>query len=332
MAETGPSQPPPGLQQVEQGTEYDALPSDAVSLSDSDSDLSLPGGVELEALSPEGLPGDAQEDSDPEEPPPPPQGAPPASVQPFHLRGTSLPFSQRSRNIFDCLEGAAKRAPPSVGQGGLGDLGGFPWPPAPASQPPAGGLGRDSLTPAPRRGAPVPDYVAHPERWTKYSLDDVAEVSEQSNQAAALAFLGAQSLAAPQDYTPSFNQDPSSCGEGRVVFSKPARAGEARSERKRVLGKAGEPGRDTPGHPGAAGAEGPVELTHLAALGSPEAEDPSGPQGGLQEASTPEGAEQAGAVAGPPAVETVGFHGARKRSRGHFRSRSSRAEDPGAEG
>ncbi|KAG8522533.1 Protein TSSC4 [Galemys pyrenaicus] len=314
MADTGASQPLPGLQ-VEQGAEFEPPPSDAVSLSDSDSDLSLSGGAELEeALSPEGLPGDAQEDSDPEEAPPPPQGPPTASAQPFHLRGTSLPFSQRSRNIFDCLEGAAKRVPPSLGPG---DLGGFPWSPASFSQPPAGGPGRDCVTPAPRRAPPVPDYVAHPERWTKYSLDDVAESSEQSNQAAALAFLGARGLAVPQDYTPSFNQHPSSCGEGRVVFSKPARAGEARTERKRVLGKAGEPGMATPGASAVAGAESPVELTHLAAPTSPEAEDQGVPQGGLQEEAS-------------LAVETVGFHGARKRSREHFRGRGSPPEGSGA--
>jgi hypothetical protein len=54
--------------------------------------------------------------------------------------------------------------------------------------------------------------VAHPERWTKYSLEDVAEGSEQSNQAAALAFLGIRSQATPADYLPSFNQDHSSPG------------------------------------------------------------------------------------------------------------------------
>ncbi|XP_066108439.1 U5 small nuclear ribonucleoprotein TSSC4 [Saccopteryx bilineata] len=317
MAGAGAGEPPLGLE-VEQGTEYDALPSDTVSLSDSDSDLSLPGSAELEALSPEGpLGGEEQGDSGPDEPPPPPRSPPTAVVQPFHLRGTSSSFSLRSQSIFDCLEGAARPAPPAAGQTSVGDGGGFKRPRAPSSQPPAEFPGRASQRLVPPRVPPVPDYVAHPERWTKYSLEDVAEASEQSNQAAALAFLGSRSLAAPSDYVPSFNQDPSSCGEGRVVFSKPARAAEARPERKRVLRKAGEPG----------GAEGSVLLAHLARPGSPDAEECGGPRGGLQEVGVPEGGPHS-----EPVVETVGFHGSRKRSRDHFRSKSCGPEAPGPEG
>ncbi|XP_032269859.1 protein TSSC4 [Phoca vitulina] len=317
--------------EAERGTEDDALPSDAVSLSDSDSDFSLPAGAEMEALSPGVLPGEAQGDSDPDESPLPPRGLPTASVQPFHLRGTSSTFSWRSRNIFDCLEGAARQVVPSVAQTGPGDDGGFLRPPAPSSRPPGEGPGRAGQSPAPPKLPPVPDYVAHPERWTKYSLENVAEVSEQSNRAAALAFLGSPSLAAPSDYMPSFNQDPSSCGEGRVVFTKPARAGEARPERKRALRKAGEPGRAAPGNLGAAGGEGPVELAHLAGPGSPEAEEWSSPLGGLQEVGVLQAAAHTGSAARPPVVETVGFHGSRKRNRDHFRNKNSSHEAPGAE-
>ncbi|XP_045039141.2 U5 small nuclear ribonucleoprotein TSSC4 isoform X3 [Desmodus rotundus] len=320
MAEVGAGEPAPGLE-VEQGTECDALPSDTVSLSDSDSDPSLPGSAELEALSPEKLPGEAQGDSDPDEAPSPPRGPPTAAVQPFHLRGTSSTFSQRSHSIFDCLEGAAGRAPPSVLQTGLGGPGGFKRPLAPSSQPRAKWPGRASQNPVPPRVPPVPDYVAHPERWTKYSLEDVAEASEQSNRAAALDFLGPQTLDAPSDYVPSFNQDPSSCGEGRVIFTKPARAAEARPERKRALRKAGEPG----------GGKGSVELAHLARPGSPEAEEWGSPRGGLQEVGPPEEAPRRGPAAGPLAVETVGFQGSRKRSRDHFRNKSCGPEAPGAE-
>ncbi|KAF5916843.1 U5 small nuclear ribonucleoprotein TSSC4 [Diceros bicornis minor] len=319
MAEAEAGEASLGLD-VEQGTEYNTLPSDTVSLSDSDSDVSLPSGADVEALSPEGLPGEAQGDSDPDESPSSPRGFPTVEVQAFHLRGTSTTFSQRSHNIFDCLEGAARRALPSVPQTGMGDNGGFKRPRLPSSQPPAEGLGR-----------PVPDYVAHPERWTKYSLEDVAEASEQSNRAAAMAFLGSQSLAAPSNYVPSFNQDPSSCGEGRVIFTKPARAGEARPERKRVLRKAGERGRGAPGNPAVVGGEGPVELAHLAGPGSPEAEEWSSPCGVLQEVDTPEGAAHTGSAAGSPVVETVGFHGSRKRSRDHFRNKGSSPEASGAE-
>lgn len=316
MAEAGAGEPSPGLE-VEQGIEYDALPADSISLSDSDSDLSLPGGAEVEALSPEGLPAEAQGGSGPDEPPERPPGLPAATVQPFHLRDMSPTFSLRSRSIFDCLEGAARRAPASVGQG---DSAAFKRPPESSSQPPAEGPG--SASQGRDRGLfPVPDYVTHPERWTKYSLEDVADTSEQSNQAAARAFLGSQSPASSGGYVPSFNQDPSSCGEGRVVFTKPARAGEAGPERKRVLRRRGGPG----------GGEGPVELAHLARPGSPEAEERSSPRGGLQEGDTPEGAPHPGSAADPHRVGTVGFHSSRKRSRDHFRGKSGCPEIPGAE-
>lgn len=308
MAEAGAGEPAPGLE-AEQATEYDTLPSDSVSLSDSDSDLSLPGTAEVEALSPE--------DSGPEEPPLSPAGLPSAAAQPFLLRGVSSTFSQRSHSIFDCLEGAAGRVPLSAAPATASDNGGPKRPLIPSSHPPA-------ADPDPPRVPPVPDYVAHPERWTKYSLEDVAEASEQSNQAAALAFLGSRGQAAHTDYMPSFNQDPSSCGEGRVVFTKPARVGEARPERKRALRKGDVLG---------VGGEGPVELAHLVGLGSPEAEECSTALG-LQDLGTPSGAVHPGSSPGPPGVETVGFHGSKKRSREHLRNRGSspegsRAEIPG---
>ncbi|XP_008574571.1 PREDICTED: protein TSSC4 [Galeopterus variegatus] len=320
MAEAEPSKLSSGLE-AKQGTEYDTLPSDTLSISDSDSDLSLPGDVELEALSPEGLPGEIQQDLGSDEPPLLPTSLPTATVQPFHLRGMSSTFSQRSHDIFDCLEGVARRAP---AQTSMSDCGGFRQPVSPSSQPPMEGLGRGHCRPALPRVPPVPDYVAHPERWTKYSLKDVAAVTEQSNQATALAFLGSRNLATHTDYVPSFNQDPSSCGEGRVIFTKPARASEARPERKRALRKRGEPGRGALRNLGTARGEGPVELAHLAGPGSPDVEEWSSPCGGLQEVGT-----HSCSPPGPPVVETVGFHGSKKRSRDHFRSKGSSPEGPG---
>uniref|UniRef100_A0A2K6GLB7 U5 small nuclear ribonucleoprotein TSSC4 n=1 Tax=Propithecus coquereli TaxID=379532 RepID=A0A2K6GLB7_PROCO len=183
MAEAGTGEPSPGSE-GKQGTAYDTLPSDAASLSDSDSDLSLPGSAEGEALSPGGLPGEAQEDSGPDEPSLPPV----ATVQPFHLRGMSSTFSQRSHDIFDCLEGAARRAPASVAHASVSDNRSFPQPLAPPSQPSVEGLGRAPRSPAPSKVPPVPDYVAHPERWTRYSLGDVAEASEAESRAGARPF------------------------------------------------------------------------------------------------------------------------------------------------
>ncbi|MBZ3886228.1 Protein TSSC4 [Sciurus carolinensis] len=304
MAEAGAGEPAPGVE-AEPATEYDTLPSDAASLSDSDSDLSVPGAAEVEAPSPA--------DSGPDEPASAPAGLPSAAAQPFLLRGVSSTFSQRSHSIFDCLEGAARRRPTSAAQTSTSDSGGLKQPLVPLSHPPV-------ADPDPPKVPPVPDYVAHPERWTKYSLEDVAEASEQGNQAAALAFLGSRNPAAPADYTPSFNQDPSSCGEGRVVFTKPARVGEARPERKRALKKGGVPG---------IGGEGPVELAHLVGLGSPEAEE-CGSALGVQDLGTPSEPVHPGSSPGPPGLETVGFHGTKKRSREHLRNRGSSPEALGA--
>lgn len=228
---------------------------------------------------------DLPADSEDSEPPSPPPAPPAPAAQPFCLRGTSSAFSRRSHSVFDGLEGAA-------------------------------GAPRD-----PR----VPDYVAHPERWTRYSLEDVAEASEQSNRAAALAFLGARGPAAPAACAPAFNQDSSSCGEGRVVFTRPARAREPRPERKRGLGQGAQPGRGLPGTEA-------VELPHLAGPGSPEAEERGGTPGGLQEEDASPAAAHRGASPGPPGLDAVGFHGARKRSREHFRNRGSGCEGPAAEG
>ncbi|XP_012876415.1 PREDICTED: protein TSSC4 [Dipodomys ordii] len=294
------------------GPDDDALPSDSVSLSDSDSDVSLVGDAEVAALSPEGPPGEAQEDSGTEEPAEPP--SPPAPVRPFHLRGMSSGFSERSHSIFDGLEGAARGAPPPAPQTSADPSVDFKQPLAPPGQPPARPLSRGHGSPGAPRAPPVPDYVAHPERWTKYSLEDVAETSELGNRTAALAFLGARTQAAPTDFLPSFNQDPSSSGEGRVVFTKPVRA-----ERKRVLRKEGVLG---------AGSEGPVELAHLAEPG-PEAEEWTSTQG-LPEVGVAPGDAHAGSSPGPPGVAAFGFHGSKKRSREHFRNRCGSPEGTGA--
>ncbi|CAH6793405.1 protein TSSC4 [Phodopus roborovskii] len=304
--------------EAEEPTEDDILPSDTVSLSDSDSDLSLPSGAEVQVLSPERVSGEAQEDSGPDEPPSPPTGIPTTTVQPFHLRGMSSTFSQRSHSIFDCLESAARWTPSSVPQTSVTDNGSFKRPVAPPSQTPTGNLSRVHGSTGPTRVPPVPDYVSHPERWTKYSLEDVAEASEQSNRAAALAFLGSRSQASSTDYVPSFNQDPSSCGEGRVIFTKPVRGSEARAERKRVLKK---------GDVLSALGEASVELAHLA---GPEAEEWSGHQG-LSEVVVPSEADHPGSSSDPAGMEVVGFHGSKKRSREHFRNRDSDPEGPGSE-
>ncbi|XP_020826547.1 U5 small nuclear ribonucleoprotein TSSC4 [Phascolarctos cinereus] len=281
----------------------EAMPSDTGSLSDSDSDSA--------GLSP-GEPPFLEEaaDSEDEEPPQPP-GSP---VRPFHLRGMSPTFSLRSRSIFDGLEGVARTpAPPAA---------------APETPAPDAGTFKRPLPPPgpPRRPvqAQVPDYVTHPERWTKYSLEDVPEGSDRSNRAVALEFLGSlkkrvggQSPAPQESCAPSFNQDPSSRGAGRIVFTKPAKAGEARPERKRTPWRADdrEPGDEL------------VALGHLGSAGGPdveaEGEEPPRRQAEPQDANMQ---EEEAAHLEPPAGP-VGFHSSRKRSRDHLRLKGTSEEE-----
>ncbi|XP_036618940.1 protein TSSC4 [Trichosurus vulpecula] len=274
--------------------------SDTGSLSDSDSDLDSDWDGQEAGLSP-GEPlcleeAITSEDDEPPAEPPQPAGSP---ARPFHLRGMSPTFSLRSRSIFEGLDGAARA--PTPGTPALADTATFKRP-----LPPPG--------PLPRPGPPqVPDYVTHPERWTKYSLEDVPEGSDQSNHAVALQFLGdlkrragGQSPAPQQSCAPSFNQDPSSRGAGRIVFTKPAKAG----ERKRPPWR--EPGEEL------------VALGHLgSAPGEGEGEERRRTQAEPQDADMREEEEPAHQH---PAVP-VGFHGSKKRSREHLRPKGTTEEE-----
>ncbi|XP_069480034.1 U5 small nuclear ribonucleoprotein TSSC4 [Ambystoma mexicanum] len=147
-------------------------------------------------------------------------------VQPFHLKGMSSTFSVRSQSIFDSLEGATNRAvtcPVIVPEWNFKR----PLPPGPLIR----SIGEAS--PQQRRlASSVPDYVAHPERWTKYSLEEVAELSDKTNTMVAENFLEdmkRRKMAEKvpntlNDFIPAFNQDTSSSGLGRILFSKPSKS------------------------------------------------------------------------------------------------------------
>uniref|UniRef100_A0A8C9ZYM7 U5 small nuclear ribonucleoprotein TSSC4 n=1 Tax=Sander lucioperca TaxID=283035 RepID=A0A8C9ZYM7_SANLU len=88
----------------------------------------------------------------------------------FSLRGGSSAFSNRSHSIFECLDSVARPTASSLSQDNVTD-GVFarPLPPHPSrktSQPLS-----NCPTPAKKKG--VPDYLVHPERWTRYSLEEV---------------------------------------------------------------------------------------------------------------------------------------------------------------
>ncbi|CAL8359707.1 unnamed protein product [Gadus morhua 'NCC'] len=112
-----------------------------------------------------------------------------------------------------------------------------------------------------RRGAP--DYLLHPERWTRYSLEEVAETSDSRNRSVALQYL--LSLQQSQEPAPGpegacFVPPDPSCApapEGsvgpsphRIIFSRPGR-GPGREER-------GDEGRAAPDGGGRRGG-----LSHL---------------------------------------------------------------------
>ncbi|KAM6115071.1 U5 small nuclear ribonucleoprotein TSSC4 isoform 1-T2 [Pterocles gutturalis] len=325
-------------------TDYDgALPSDTVSLSDSDSDdMGLADEAEVDTISPEEP---SVDDGDYRS-----GGTPESSnishrspVQPFHLRGMSSTFSLRSQSIFDCLEEAAKLSVPSMPEDNVVD-GRFkrPLPPATVSSNTVPESLRKQAKPlqAPKTSPAVPDYVAHPERWTKYSLDGVSESTDKTNRAVAMEFLeglkkrGEEKSSASQDsYTPYFNQDPSSCGAGRIVFTKPIKRGVDGLEKKTSAGEddkkhmktdlKGKPLKKTDD----LREEDKVELGHLdSGSGKATEEEECVVVGDLNT----EGRLSAGfsGAGEEPLVETVGFHCSKKKNRKNFRPK---VDDEGEE-
>ncbi|NXC51066.1 TSSC4 protein, partial [Penelope pileata] len=318
------------------------LPSDTVSLSDSDSDdLGLADEAEFDTVSPEEpsvddgdyRPGDAPDPSDSSERSP---------VQPFHLRGMSSTFSLRSQSIFDCLEEAAKLSVPSMSEDNVVD-GRFKRPLPPTTM--SSNVVPDSLgkptrpVQAPKISPAVPDYVAHPERWTKYSLDGVSESSDKTNRAVAMEFLeglkkrGEEQSSAGQDsYTPYFNQDPSSCGAGRIVFTKPAKRGVDGLEKKTSAGECDKK-HTKPDLKGKSlktddlKEEDRVELGHLDGGSRKATEEEEFLTVGNLNA---EGEHSAGfrGAGEEPLAEKVGFHCSKKRNRKNFRPK---VDDEGEE-
>ncbi|XP_015255892.1 PREDICTED: protein TSSC4 [Cyprinodon variegatus] len=124
--------------------------------------------------------------------------AAPAVQSAFILSGGGSAFSYRSRSIFDCLDSVEKSSKSSLN---------------PAESRKTSHPASTSPVPVKKRG--VPDYLVHPERWTRYSLEDVAESSDQENRKAAQQFLSGL-----QQETKA---DPPCDIRGRLIFSRPKR-------------------------------------------------------------------------------------------------------------
>ncbi|KAM4721874.1 U5 small nuclear ribonucleoprotein TSSC4 isoform 1-T4 [Rhinophrynus dorsalis] len=173
-------------------------------------------------------------------------------VLPFTLKGTDASFSQRSQGIFGGLLELPVSASPTQSIGKTichipisskeKDTLETPKLSSPSEQgnllravessSPNAGTAAPSLLHVGTKKIPVPaarlpDYVAHPERWTKYSLIDVPESNDRTNRSTALKFMAdlqkqRESKNVPPDVCSlSYNQDASSSGEGRILFTRP---------------------------------------------------------------------------------------------------------------
>ncbi|XP_072905370.1 U5 small nuclear ribonucleoprotein TSSC4 [Hemitrygon akajei] len=172
-------------------------------------------------------------------------------LQLFQLRGASSGFTSRSHSIFSGLENAVKLDASQSKDKKIIE-GEFKHPPyqAPQEKLTEGSPSEKMIVMVPARARQstvlckkphsVPDFLLHPERWTKYSLEDVPEMSNKKNTAVALEFMGVlkkrkkeKNTDMQQDLTEDltdFNESSSSCfnqksdsGVGKIVFRKPSK-------------------------------------------------------------------------------------------------------------
>ncbi|XP_069824429.1 U5 small nuclear ribonucleoprotein TSSC4 [Dendropsophus ebraccatus] len=264
---------------------------DTLSLSDSDPDLSDE--AEVTSLSP------AEEEDEEEETRQEEEQK--SFTLPFTLKGTNAGFSLRSNDIFGGLLDLQKKSPltqqnrkrevadtlPDDVKVERSDVSAEQVSTGSDAAPIKSAKGSTSAKPSAPSGR-LPDYLTNPERWTKYSLENVPDTSDRTNRSTALNFLAElkhqkEATEVPKEASKrSYNQDSSSSGEGRILFSKPTKKLQQSSD------KAGSQ-------------SGPLDMS-----------------GGLTEEVTDESE-----VPGEQAeVETLGFHGVKKRGRKNIRPKS----------
>jgi hypothetical protein len=87
------------------------------------------------------------------------------------------------------------------------------------------------------RSQSTPNYKVNPEKWTKYSLEDVGEMSESSNTRAAFAFLEERrKLREGEMKAEAVNTEDTSCSRGVFTFRKPVKR-DARKDNANVSSK-----------------------------------------------------------------------------------------------
>lgn len=146
----------------------------------------------------------------------------------FQLKGMSSSFSLRSRNIFDNLESAAKGTTSPLTDDEDTSLFKVPYPKSPLAVHTSDSVTERQGKVPPKPLQSLPDYIEHPERWTKYSLADVSETSDLQNRQVALEFL--DSLKKCKDGTLgresisySFNQNHGNKSSDKILFKQPVK-------------------------------------------------------------------------------------------------------------
>ncbi|XP_052007318.1 protein TSSC4-like [Xyrauchen texanus] len=151
----------------------------------------------------------------------------------FRLTGGSSGFCDRSKDIFTQLDSAAKLTSKQLGEDNI--LDGMFARPAPPS-PPDVAQGKCDVDPEATKTQPLgkklPNYLAHPERWTHYSLEDIPETIDQ---VAPQDIQGLQESKRSQNavletFTPAFNQDHASSYDNKIVFTKPKSKDQSRNK------------------------------------------------------------------------------------------------------
>ncbi|XP_069757055.1 U5 small nuclear ribonucleoprotein TSSC4 [Narcine bancroftii] len=262
-------------------------------------------------------------------------------LQLFQLRGTSSGFTSRSHSIFSGLENAVKfDASQPKGKRIIDGEFKRPSNPAPQRKMTEGSL-LGNLNSSPSKGKivmesprekqsgvlckkpqSVPDYLLHPERWTKYSLEDVPETSNKKNTAVAFEFMDGLKRQRKEKVTTDFNKTGSEAFSqgsdsvaGKILFIKPSKPEmteeDSPGNKLDVIKKREKRGEFSPVDPAQ------VDLAHLdysdvKDVGDTEAwwhyKDSGELSKGRNQMAT-EGKEQ----------ESVVFHSGRKRSRKNIR-------------
>ncbi|NP_001088577.1 uncharacterized protein LOC495455 [Xenopus laevis] len=224
------------------------------------------------------------------------------TVTPFTLKGTDSNFFQRSQGIFGGLLCTEKAKPynPIITSNETLKLPDSPEQDSLVStaEPPSFSASKTSASSCSEnsRKRPIqrlPDYLKHPERWTKYSLEDVPDTTDHTNRNTALNFLAdlqqqRQGKELPGSASShSYNQDSSSPGESKILFTR---------TQKVVRGSSAK-----------------IERPHCQVQGS--------------EAWNDEEQEESEGLGECKETTAAGFHGVKKRSRKNIRSKA----DPSGE-